>query len=714
MNKRAKKEFFSLGVYVEGLRQLRIPGIVFAVLMGLGGILVPVGLVFLEFSQREMNGVSATINAVAVSVTGAAVNPLLILSFLLVAPLMTLILFHFLNKRNASDFYHSTPHTRIAVYVSLMAAIFTWLAILILFSGLVSIVTVLFCGKYMTLLYGSLFLLMLGCFIASVFVSGVVSFSMMITGTIFSNVIVSGLVLFLPRFCVLVLSSSITGTIPFLTEGLPPLLSGRYNLVTEFILRCLGAYGNSSPLDCLTAASGMIYTVVIAVVFVVAAAILFYLRKSESAGQAALNRTWQAVFRIAVTMVVCIAICCGIFSDLNRIYANDEILGSQIFLYVTCYLVAILVYFLYELISTRKWKNVVRAIPAFSIVIALNIAIFLGLYGIRASEMAFIPKASEIQSVSVVPMDNMTSSYSITFLEYAEQTGGSSEITDPKILEAVSESLKENVDAYQQKNGVYFDRYYSDKAGTKTKYIQYQLSIESTKGTKTRKIFVPSELSEQITQARQKSPDYIKAWTTLPQPLSDISVNNLWLSGQDVQSLYDTFCEEFSKVDFQAWNERNLNSDISLFNFRYQIHSGSSDPFLVIPVYRDLFPQTCNQYFQYNYTSFESEIDSVLQKIASADAEKSDFYYTMTLNIKDEEHGQMQLFMEELSADNEKALRSAIRKQPVTDQDDGYIQIYISDYSSGREGAEYELLLPVDMAQLDLSTFSESLSGQYA
>ena len=95
MNKRAKKEFFSLGVYVEGLRQLRIPGIVFAVLMGLGSILVPVGLVFLEFSQREMNGVSATINAVAVSVTGAAVNPLLILSFLLVAPLMTLILFHF-------------------------------------------------------------------------------------------------------------------------------------------------------------------------------------------------------------------------------------------------------------------------------------------------------------------------------------------------------------------------------------------------------------------------------------------------------------------------------------------------------------------------------------------------------------------------------------------------------------------------------------------
>ena len=188
----------------------------------------------------------------------------------------------------------------------------------------------------------------------------------------------------------------------------------------------------------------------------------------------------------------------------------------------------------------------------------------------------------------------------------------------------------------------------------------------------------------------------------------------MWLSGQDVQSLYDTFCEEFSKVDFQAWNERNLNSDISLFNFRYQIHSGSSDPFLVIPVYRDLFPQTCNQYFQYNYTSFESEIDSVLQKIVSADSEKSDFYYTMTLNIKDEEHGQMQLFMEELSADNEKAVRSAIRKQPVTDQDDGYIQIYISDYSSGREGAEYELLLPVDMAQLDLSTFSEPLSGQNA
>jgi hypothetical protein len=58
------------------------------------------------------------------------IHPLM-LGLFAVAPLMTLVQFAFLNQRKACDFYHAIPHRRLTVFFSMMAAVLTWCAFLI-------------------------------------------------------------------------------------------------------------------------------------------------------------------------------------------------------------------------------------------------------------------------------------------------------------------------------------------------------------------------------------------------------------------------------------------------------------------------------------------------------------------------------------------------------------------------------------------------------
>ena len=92
-----KKKLFSKGLYLEGVKQLRLTGIIVFVIFALEAVLVPVGKV--ASSQR--------LNITEMRMDPLLTHPILIFTFVLVAPVLTLSLFGFLNKRNKSDFYHS-------------------------------------------------------------------------------------------------------------------------------------------------------------------------------------------------------------------------------------------------------------------------------------------------------------------------------------------------------------------------------------------------------------------------------------------------------------------------------------------------------------------------------------------------------------------------------------------------------------------------------
>lgn len=197
------KKPFSVGLYIEGLRQLRIVGILGAILLFCSSAITVVGNALSTQRQMELYQDSSIVLA---NLSALEVAPLLLLLFSVFAPVMTLWLFHFMNKRNSSDFLFAIPQTRMALYCSYTSSIVTWLAILAL-SGLIGVlIPAAIFSTYINIPYHALFLLTLSCFLYSLQVMAAILVAMSITGTMFSNIILSGLILFAPRLLIFMLT----------------------------------------------------------------------------------------------------------------------------------------------------------------------------------------------------------------------------------------------------------------------------------------------------------------------------------------------------------------------------------------------------------------------------------------------------------------------------------------------------------------------------
>ena len=161
----------------EGFRQCKVIGIFAAVIIVLGAVLAPIA------QAIEMSG---TPYHTKVVYEAWSANPVMLL-VLVAAPLMTLILFHFLDSRAASDLYHALPHKRITLYLSYAGAVLTWVVLLLALGTLTSLIACGIAHNYITLLYDSLLPFTVSLFCISFLLVAGVLVSMSITGTVFTN-----------------------------------------------------------------------------------------------------------------------------------------------------------------------------------------------------------------------------------------------------------------------------------------------------------------------------------------------------------------------------------------------------------------------------------------------------------------------------------------------------------------------------------------------
>lgn len=307
------KKPFSVGLYIEGLRQLRIVGILGAILLFCSSAITVVGNALSTQRQMELYQDSSIVLA---NLSALEVAPLLLLLFSVFAPVMTLWLFHFMNKRNSSDFLFAIPQTRMALYCSYTSSIVTWLAILAL-SGLIGVlIPAAIFSTYINIPYHALFLLTLSCFLYSLQVMAAILVAMSITGTMFSNIILSGLILFAPRLLIFMLTG-IWKNIPFIYAS-----SDHFSLLNDSINPISGCVlyplcGISDTYQLFSSAAPMIYSVCLSVIYLLLAAFLFQKRKSETAGKSASSPILQSIYRITVTMIYCVVVAAVILSEAN-------------------------------------------------------------------------------------------------------------------------------------------------------------------------------------------------------------------------------------------------------------------------------------------------------------------------------------------------------------------------------------------------------------
>ena len=412
------------------------------------------------------------------------------------------------------------------------------------------------------------------------------------------------------------------------------LIENKYNIVTTYVFRFLN-YGYGAE-DVLTSKSALIYTLVLAVIYIAIGCFLFNKRKSESASHSAPNRVLQAIYRIALTMVVCIPIIGGIFE--NRIYNYD-----QTFTFVICYIFIAVLYFLYELITTRKWKNLWRAIPGLGIVAILNIGIYFGMIGLYNSSLAFTPSANEIDYVSLVS-DSADYRYrTLDYIDFVNFCNSNIKIDDSEVKTLIAENLRNNVNAYKKAGSPYRDSFYkelgfkSDDYAKEVDYRDLKCIIVTNNKKHYRNIYVSGADYEMIYKSFEESADYKRMLTNLPKA----NKNTLYLSGvskeispDKLNEIYEQLSKEVEDIDYDKWRDKLLRRDQYDAMIYYSTNIGADSYKIGIPIYGDIMPNTHKILFDEIYKVNKEDRDNVLEFLKDDNIE-GDIESFLNITIKE-------------------------------------------------------------------------------
>ena len=626
---------FDARIFGEGIRQLKIVGILFTVVMCLEALLIPIGTVIQAQQIR-------TVEMTRSLVTLLRMHPLIVLPMYTLAPVAVLMLFSFLNKRRASDFYHAIPVTRAAMFISLFAAVMFWVLLSILASSAVSVVTCLCLSQHIQLDLSGVGMLLLNTFLGAAFVAACTALAMSITGTLFNNIVVAGLIFFAPRLLLTVCRMLIHGYVNILSGGIDGiLLDASYNIPLGILT---GVLSTADATTILHSYSSAAYTAVVAFVYFLAANLLFRLRKSEAAGYAAATPILQHVNRLVITFLVSLMPTSVLFLGMNSGSGSTDM-----YYIVVLYIVAAIAFCVYELITTKKPKQLLKVAPTFLLVLAADAAMLLGVFLGCRSTLAFRPTVDEIRGISFTSLENGGSYFSRHYADII--------LYDKDAYAVVSERLR----VCAENN--------SAVSGLEESYRDYFLTVKIYTGSNSvheRRLAFSADQLKVLEKAMDKSEAYRKIFT-LPERDSGISPWHTQLSTDEADAVYDTMQKESKKLSFEQLYALLTNGDYpkvdnTLTQFTVEVTYRNKVYSFDVPLNTAYFPESCTLYLSYRYKSTEGMQDDMLQSLEEGNA---------GLDIYDNRGDSMQQYFvspEQLTKAQLNALKNAlVRKAPTKD-----------------------------------------------
>ncbi len=370
-----KNKFFSVGMFREYFRQLKIIGIIGTALYILIGIFVPVGANLGE--------------GYTVRIPFEGLVWVQILIPLVFVPLLMLTAFHFLTKRSSSDFYHALPVKRGAMYTGILAAVLLWTVIMIIIPVMV-MWTVCAPMKHVEMDFGETMAAVLNTFVSSLFMMGVFSLGINLSGMLFTNIIVSLIVLLLPRLIILMGILISDGLIKnFVSEFSEYGFFVRGNPLTKIIYCSVAAYGDDIKDIYFT---GLLTGALEGAAYFFIGGVFFKRRKSEAASAPSLNRCVQSVIRHVLALIFSTVASASVIFCIQNDWEEGVVFVAVLF-----YVLSVVVYFLYELITTRRWRSVARSVRQLPLLLGLTAAAFIGMSVIafRANSYRMDPEGGE-------------------------------------------------------------------------------------------------------------------------------------------------------------------------------------------------------------------------------------------------------------------------------------------------------------------------------
>ena len=408
------KNIFSRQLYLQGLRKIRTAGVAMSVVILVLNAWIPIQCI-----TRNIGSVEHT-----TSVEAGMFAPF---GFLLMffAPLLVYSMFSFLNDRRGSDFFHSLPQKRICVYLSFMSAILTWIVSVLCVTSIVNTLLWAMADGYILSLKAVL-LTLLGFLILSLVMAGFMALAMTLTGTCVANCLVFLLFFLFIRACGMFFLFGFSGITEMFDITHSPLRIFDWDF---FLPLGLLAQVFDGDAEVFRSVCFFLYWIAVAVVLLVASAVAYCRRRSESATKSAPNRFMQNLYRIGVTFPFLMM---GVYL---------VIVESDLYLFLLCAFVAFLVWVIFELMTTKKIKNVIRSLP-----LLLIPALMAAGYG------ASLVMAKNIYYATVPEREDIVSAR----LEFGTSTivGGLNEailatldVTEDAVLDKIAEAIDQTVES---------------------------------------------------------------------------------------------------------------------------------------------------------------------------------------------------------------------------------------------------------------------------
>lgn len=552
------KHVFNFKLYLEGLKKIRLVGIIAGIVVIISNALPPIvallGSRGAEYAD-ELGAPSSTI----LTASNFAI-PSLLLLFL--TPFFFLSMYSFLNKRNESDFYHAIPYKRSCVLITFLASIYTWIWGILLVSLLLTGALWAVCPN--TTFAFSVIPQLFGVYAATaLYIGSFVLLAMTLTGTTVSNLAVSGILLFFVRTIGTLVTAILDDMVPILDLAYSPLrfLSMRYYLPAAI----LTSFYDSAVFKSV----GLwIYSFVVMALLYALGIFCYCRRKSESANKSALNRKLQHVFRCAFTL------------PLALVTAYLIVLGEDLSFIVVLLILTLMAYFLYELITTKNLRSTLRSAPMLLVPFLCCALIIGGCFLTRASVLESAYKPEDIKSVRTYNYSSLFDLFMRESESYESLATSEIRITDREAAKLVSEALEMTIrDAKGWESYRWEESLHSEHV---------EITLNSGRRIGRNLLFKDSEY-RQLMNTIQSSEEYRKAYISMPESKHIQSIYAPMCDGaskDDLMRLWETFAKEYNalsddgKVEFKNKYRRFYNYGEYITDSEYQIETLTSELFL--------------------------------------------------------------------------------------------------------------------------------------
>lgn len=596
------KKIFSFHMFLQTLKQTRLAGFI---MMAAITLISVVPIVSSLSYVKEFNQVS--------NVSGVAGNYYLALVFVIAVPVISFIIWSFLNKRSSSDFYHSIPYTRLCIYLSKTAAILTWIVGILAVSYVSQAVLFIANKKYFNVDYATMFRMYLAMFICSLLCMAIINVATSITGNILSNICVTGLIMFLPRF-ILVMVTEMTvyhGETYMIRNSGVGFLDASNNMIIGMVFSVLGiSNGSSGVTDMVLSLTSSLYTLILSLIYIVLGAVLFVKRKSETAGKAANGKVLPMIIRTLIGFTIA-------FVGVMIAYTNEQY--NETTAVVALFIISALVVFVYECIVSKKMNVIKQCIPSILLGYVLAVVIGTGANSFGKYEAAYEPDDSKLSYVSIQPMDTYYSSDNGYFSSISSKV----KFTDDEILKYVSEKFV----SYKEKcisTGVH--NYVRNSRGSVT---SYKVGFRQNGVTHYRKIELTDSDSQKLASLLKKDENFVKSYIDLPAS-DKVAITALAgnMEESDGKDIYETIVSEVKELGFEKWY-KIVNSDSEAFLMSVQFSKAGVGYDMVLPISKDM-PKSYNKYISarnaYTIKNNEKELarmSEILKMYADDDGNKT-------------------------------------------------------------------------------------------